>query len=133
MMNWNGWPLERGLILFVSLAYLLIGIQVTAFHYRQNFHHKSMYVPVILTPIVFVAGLILTVSNSDIMHDIFVVLLWIGIFAGIIGFILHVRGVGVRVGGYKMLRNFLVGPPMILPLLLTAMGVLGLMALYWRD
>ena len=44
---------------------------------------------------------------------------------------MHIRGVGERVDGYK-LRNFLIGPPLTLPALITAVSLLGLIALYWE-
>jgi hypothetical protein len=131
-MYWDEWSLDRVLILFVSLAFILLGIQVTMFHYRQNFNQKSMYVPVVLAPIIFVAGIVLTWYNAPWLHLLFIVLMWVGIVTGLIGFYLHVRGVGVRVGGWA-LRNFLIGPPVILPLMFTALGVLGLIALYWKG
>lgn len=132
-MNWNGWPMERVLILFVTLAYLLIGIQVTMYHYRQNFHHKSMYIPVFLFPVFVVVGLILTIYNNPVIQLCFGVLMAIGMVVGLVGAYLHFRGIGVRVGSYRMLRNYLIGPPVILPLLFLAVGALGLIALYWPD
>jgi hypothetical protein len=130
-MNWSMWSIDRILILFVSLAFLMIDIQVTMFHYRQNFHHKSMWVPVISAPIFFIAGIILTWYNASWLHTLFLVLMWFGVIAGLIGFYFHFRGVGVRVGGWA-LRNFLIGPPITLPLMFSALSVLGLIAMYWK-
>lgn len=130
-MNWNGWPLERIVILFASAAFLLVGIQVTLFHYRQNFHHKAMWVPVLELPVFFVVGLLYSFFAINSLGILFAVCMWIGIVSGMIGFYYHIRGVGVRVGGYAF-RNFLVGPPAILPLLISAMSVLALIAYYWR-
>ncbi|MFC5448611.1 hypothetical protein [Paenibacillus aestuarii] len=48
-----------------------------------------------------------------------------------IGFYFHFRGVGIRVGGWA-LRNFLIGPPVTLPLMFSALSVLGLIAIYWK-
>lgn len=131
-MNWNDWPLYRVLILFVSLAFLLIGIQVTLYHYRQNFHHKAMWMPVIASPIFFVVGVVFVCCNVSWLHTLFLILMWIGSVAGLIGFYYHFRGVGIRVGGYA-LRNFMIGPPVILPLLFTAVAVLGLISAYWKG
>lgn len=131
-MYWEYWSLDRIVILFVSLAFLLIGIQVTLFHYRQNFHHKSMWIPVISAPIFFVIGTFHTWFNLDWLHNLFIVLMWFGVVSGLIGFYFHVRGVGIRVGGYA-LRNFMIGPPIILPMMFTALSVLGLIALCWRG
>jgi hypothetical protein len=131
VLYWNGWSLDRILILFVSLAYLLIGIQVSLFHYRQNFHHKSMWTPVVLAPIFFVTGLVLTFYNVNGLRVLFGVLMAAGILDGLVGVYYHAKGVSVRVGGWEM-RNFLIGPPVVLPFLFTAIGALGLFALYWK-
>ncbi|MNW22307.1 hypothetical protein D3C71_2237120 [compost metagenome] len=57
--------------------------------------------------------------------------MWAGTFIGAVGFYFHFHGVGIRVGGWTM-RNFLVGPPVILPVLFIAISALGLIAVYWR-
>ncbi|WP_134699092.1 hypothetical protein [Ammoniphilus sp. YIM 78166] len=130
-MHWGGWPLERMMILFISLAFLMIGIQVTLFHYRQNFHHKAMWIPVIAAPLFFLVGMGLTFYNEKWLSSLFFWLMWLGLVDGLIGFYYHFRGVGVRVGGWA-LRNFLIGPPIILPLMFTALSGLGLIIMYWR-
>ena len=131
-MYWDQWTMDRIVILFVSLAFLLIGIQVTLFHYRQNFHNKAMWLPVISAPIYFVVGLVLTWYNATWLHQLFIVLMWIGAVTGLIGFYFHVRGVRLRVGGWA-LRNVLIGPPIVLPVVFTAISGLGLIALYWKG
>ncbi|WP_127586403.1 hypothetical protein [Paenibacillus koleovorans] len=131
-MNWDSWSLDRIVILFVSLAFLLIGIQVTMFHYRQSFTHKAMWAPVLSSPIFFLAGLVLVMYNASWLSTLFMILMWIGLVDGLIGFYFHFRGVGIRVGGYA-LRNFLIGPPVILPLVFSAVSVLGLIAIYWKE
>ncbi len=130
-MNWMGWSLERILILFVSLAFLLMFAQVTMYHYRQNFHHKAMWLPVIASPLFFLTGITLVFYDPPWMNTLFLILMWIGLLDGIIGIYYHIKGVGVRVGGWA-LRNFLIGPPIILPLMFMALSGLGLIAIYWR-
>ena len=129
-MNWTGWTLERFLVLFVAIAYLLIGVQVTMSHYRQNFHHKAMWAPVVASPIFTITGLMLAMARSEWLFTLFALLMWVAIVAGLGGFYYHFHGVRVRVGGWAP-RNFLVGPPVIQPLLFSAVGALGLAAVYW--
>ncbi|WP_135556232.1 hypothetical protein [Paenibacillus cymbidii] len=129
-MHWSGWPLERLLILFVGAAYILIGVQVTMSHYRQQFHHKAMLAPVIASPLFVISGVALAFSRSGLLLGIFTVLMWIGVVAGMGGLYYHLHGVGVRVGGFAG-RNFLVGPPVVMPVVFTAMAALGLIAVYW--
>lgn len=128
---WNNWPIARVILLFAGLALLLIFIQVTLFHYRQNFRHFAMWLPVVGSPAIGLLALWLSLGNSAGIRNVVIVFLIIGLIAGLIGFLYHFRGVGKRVGGYKM-PNFLVGPPIILPLMITAISILGLIALYWR-
>jgi hypothetical protein len=130
-MIWTEWSLDRMIVFFVGLAYLLIGIQVTMSHYKQNFHNKAMWAPVIASPILFVSSIVLALINRQGLYVFVQILYWLGIFIGLIGFGFHFKGVGHRIGGYK-LRNFLMGPPVILPLLFAAMSVLGLIAMYGR-
>lgn len=129
-MGWNGWPFTRVVILFTSLAFFLVFIQVTLMHYRQNFRHWSQWVPVIELPLLGLNALILTFYNIDLVRWSLMILTIIGIIGGMIGFYMHFSGVGKRVDGYR-LNNFLIGPPIILPLLITAMSALALLALYW--
>jgi lysylphosphatidylglycerol synthetase-like protein (DUF2156 family) len=130
-MVWTEWSLDRVIILFVGLAYLFMGIQVTMSHYKQNFHHKAMWVPVILSPIICLSSIVLTFVNNRGFYNFVHIIFWLGAVAGLIGFVFHFRGVGLRVGGYAS-RNFLIGPPVILPLMFTALSVLGLIAIYGR-
>ncbi len=127
----NGWPLARVIILFTGLAFLLIGLQVTMFHSRQNFRNWTMWTPVIASPVVGLLAIVIGFYNLAILRQLFVVLAAVTALAGLGGFYLHLTGVGERVDGYRT-ENFLVGPPITLPLMLSALGVLGLIAIYWR-
>jgi hypothetical protein len=48
---------------------------------------------------------------------------------GILGFLLHLRGIRDMPGGLQNLRfNITMGPPLFAPLLFTSVGLLGLVA-----
>lgn len=128
---WEGWPLERILLLFVGVAFALLWAQVTLFHSRQNFRHWAMWVPVIEMPLFACAAIVLAFYNAGWLRWLFALMMWIGMAAGVYGAYLHAAGVGQRVGGYSETQNFLVGPPIILPLMMSAIAGLGLLALYW--
>ncbi|WP_232463429.1 hypothetical protein [Tumebacillus avium] len=130
MTGWIGWPLERVVLLLLGLMFLMIFVQVTMFHYRQNFRHWSMWIPVLATPVDGLALVTLAFYNADWLRVVLAVLMGASLVAGVFGSIMHVRGVGERVGGYEV-RNFLVGPPAALPGLITISSLLGLFLLYW--
>lgn len=127
-MDWTGWPLERGVLLLTGLLFLGIFTQVTMFHSRQNFRFPSQWVPVVATPVLGVLALLLVASPSPAVRAVFAPLLWVGAGAGVYGGVVHFLGVGQRVEGYTG-YNFLVGPPIVLPLTITLVSLLGLLAL----
>ncbi|MDA5109836.1 MULTISPECIES: hypothetical protein [Brevibacillus] len=128
---WQGWPLERVLLLFVGLAFAILSVQVTLFHARQNFRRWAMWVPVVEGPLFAVTAIVLAFYNAGWLRVLFALFMWIGMAGGLYGAYLHTAGVGQRVGGYSQSQNFLVGPPIMLPLMMTAISALGLLALYW--
>ena len=130
VLDWNGWSLDRVFIFAMGLLFIVIFVQVTLFHYRQNFRHWSMWIPVIATPLFGLCLVLFTFYDAVWLLSVLNVLLAIGIIAGLFGSFMHIRGVGQRVDGFK-LRNFLIGPPLTLPALVTAVSILGLIALNW--
>lgn len=129
-MYWNGWSLDRVVVIAMGVFFLVIFVQVTLYHYRQNFRHWSMWIPVTAAPL-FGLGLILyAFYRPDWLLSTLTFLLSVGIAAGAFGSYMHVKGVGERVGGYE-LRNFMTGPPLTLPAMLSAVSLLGLIALHW--
>ena len=130
ILGWNGWPLDRIFLLFIGIAFIMLFVQVTLFHYRQNFRHWSMWVPVIETPLIGILLLIYSFYNRGWFSGVLTVTLIIAFISGLYGSYLHIKGVGNRVGGFE-LRNFLVGPPLMLPGMMGALSLLGLIALHW--
>jgi hypothetical protein len=104
---------------------------VTLFHARQNFRRWAMWVPVVEGPLFAVTAIVLAFYNAGWLRVLFALFMWIGMAGGLYGAYLHTAGVGQRVGGYSQSQNFLVGPPIMLPLMMTAISALGLLALYW--
>lgn len=132
VLMWDGWPIGRILLLFTGLVFLVIALQVTIFHYRQNFRHWAMYGPVIGAPIIGIFAIALSLYNIPVLRSVLVVLLFVGLVLGVIGSVLHINGIGQRVGGYGESQNYLIGPPLTLPAMVAAMSMLGLIAIYWR-
>jgi len=128
-MMWAGWPAERVLYLFLGVLSLAVALQVTLMHWRQNFRHWSMWVPVLATPALGLVALLLALQSSELLRGILVWLSGAGALAGLVGTYYHWEGVGERVDGYT-LNNFMVGPPIALPLLVSALGALGLIVVY---
>lgn len=132
MVNgWYGWPLERVLLVLLGVMYLAIFVQVTLFHYRQNFRHWSMWIPVLATPLDALGLVTYVIYPVQWIGVTVTVLLAASLLGGLFGSFMHWRGVGERVGGYEV-RNFLVGPPVALPSMITGTSLIALIVLFWR-
>lgn len=126
---WTGWPVERVLYLFLGIVFLAVFVQVGLMHWRQNFRHWAMWIPVLATPALGLLALLLAWRNIDGLRLVFALLSAAGVLSGLMGSYYHWEGVGERVDGYT-LNNFMVGPPITLPLLISALSVLGLIVVY---
>ena len=104
------------------------GFEAWYSHYKNNFHYKAQWTPVIVAPMLMAAGLG-AVKTRRVAHTWLPAISAVAIVDGIVGFGYHARGVWRRPGGLKKpLYNIIYGPPLFAPLLFAATGFLGLLA-----
>ena len=125
--------LRRTLAVMMAFAAAVSGWEAWGQHVRGAFRHWLMWTPVVLTPpAMIVAGA--SVVNERATR---LALPWTSIVMlidGVIGFAYHMRGIGRLPGGFKAARyNITMGPPVFAPLLLTTVGVLGILAALSRP
>jgi hypothetical protein len=131
MNEWGGWGFDRAVLLFAAVAYLVIWIQLSLFHWAGGFKHWAMWGPVLATPLV-VAGAVAGAFERDSAWGwVAFGLLAFGVAEGLLGLYYHLRGMASQVGGFST-RNVLSGPPPMLPIAYAAMGVLGIAGLLWN-
>jgi hypothetical protein len=128
--DWNGWELGRAVLGAATVMYVGIWAQVTLFHRGAAFASRAMWAPVILTPFVAAAAAIAIVSRSDPWGWIAAAALSVGVLDGLYGSYRHLRGTVSQIGGLT-LRNLMAGPPPLLPLAYSLIGVVGLLGLLW--
>lgn len=128
-LMWAGWPVDRILYLFLAVVAFAVFVQVALFHWRQNFRHWSMWVPVAGMLAQSITAGMLAMRPDPALISVFVGLGAIAVASGLVGTYFHLAGVGERVDGYT-LNNFMVGPPPALPLLVSAVGALGVITVY---
>ena len=131
MAAWDGWGLDRAVLIFTGVAYLAIWIQLSLYHWAGAFKHLAMWGPVLTTPLVIGGAILGAVMRDGVWGWIALALLAVGILEGLLGLFFHVQGIRSQIGGFS-LRNLLSGPPPMLPLAYAAMGTLGLGALMWN-
>lgn len=91
-----------------------------------------MWGPVLYTPVLVGMAIILGVIRGGAVETAFIVVFSIGVAEGLIGALLHTRGVASYVGRVN-LRNLMAGPPIILPIMYMALSGLALLVLYWKS
>jgi hypothetical protein len=130
MDNWSGWPLERLVYLFLFVAYLGVWGQVTLLHWRGGMRSIFMWGPVVYTPLLFLAALIMVFWRG--FGPVFFWLYVVGALEGLFGTYKHIGGVLHQVGG-STLRNMMMGPPPLLPVLYFGLGAFGALVWYWPQ
>lgn len=132
MDAWDGWPFARLYMLLVALAFAVVGLQVLLFHWRAAFRRWTMYGPVLLAPLLVLAGLVGAVQRDGLLGWLVLGVFALGIVDGLVGVFEHLRGIARRVGGFS-LRNLMSGPPPLLPVAFMALAVTGALALVWDS
>ncbi len=119
---------QRSMSITAAFAAIVSGFEAFMQHERGAFSNRWMWTPVWLTPPMVLtaaaalfskraAETLLPVSSAASLVD------------GVIGFGLHLRGIRRMPGGFKLGQyNVVMGPPIFAPLLLSSVGVLGLLA-----
>jgi hypothetical protein len=131
MDAWDGWPFARLYMLLVALAFLVVGLQVLLFHWRAGFRRLTMYGPVLLAPVLVLAGVVGALQRDGLVGWVVLAVFAVGILDGIIVIAEHLRGIARRIGGFS-LRNLMSGPPPLLPVAFMALALTGGLALVWE-
>ena len=130
MDGWSGWDFQRFYLLFVAVAFALLGLQVLLFHWRAAFKKWTMYGPVLLAPVVAAAGVVGALTRDDWLGWAVVIVFAVGVVDGLVGIYEHGHGIAERIGGFS-LRNLVAGPPVLLPVMFTALALSGGLAVVW--
>ncbi len=119
---------QRSLSLIAAASSLLAGLEVTYEHYRGSYGQQVMYTPVLISPILAVAG-IWGVFSRRAARTVLPIVSLIAMLDGVIGFYFHVRGIARKPGGWRIpVFNVIMGPPVFAPLLFAISGFLGFIA-----
>ncbi len=123
---------ERMLSGLTAFSALLVSAETYYEHYRGSFGNKLMWSPILVTPPVVVAG-IAGVFSKRAAKTALPVTATVYTVTGLIGIVLHVRGVARKPGGWREATyNVVMGPPVIAPGLFAMVGGMGLLAALLR-
>jgi hypothetical protein len=116
---------ERSMALVTGFAALVSGVEAYMQHQRGAFKDPFMWTPVALTPPTLLASAATLIKPKASRGPLRLLsLAWLA--DGVVGTVLHMRGIGRLAGGYKLGQyNIVIGPPIFAPLLTAMVGVLG--------
>lgn len=129
---WSHWPVERLVYVFLAIAWLAVWAQVTLLHWRGGFRSPFMWGPVFYTPVLALVSLVLALYRVGVTEILFIVVYALGVVEGLFGAYKHFGGVKSHIGGFT-LRNFIQGPPAVLPIIYAALALFGLVVYYWDE
>lgn len=119
---------QRAMGVAAAISAFLSGFEALYSHYKNNFTYRIEWTPIILTPLVMLAGFGTIWSRA--MGKIWLpITSAMALVAGMVGTFYHLRGLLRRPGGLKTpFYNLLYAPPIFAPMLFSATGFLGLLA-----
>ena len=119
---------QRMMGVATAISAFLSGFEALYSHYKNNFTYRIEWTPIILTPLVMIAG-IGTIWSRTMGKVLLPITSALALLSGMVGFFYHARGLLRRPGGLKKpFYNLLYGPPIFAPLLFSATGFLGLLS-----
>lgn len=119
---------QRALGVATAVSAFFSGVEALYSHYKNNFSYRVQWTPILLTPMLMIAG-IGSIWSRTLARTLLPITSVLALLDGGIGFLYHVRGLVRRPGGLKKpLYNLVYGPPIFAPLLFAASGFLGVLA-----
>lgn len=119
---------QRTLAAATALSALPLGAEIYFEHFRGSFGDKWMWTPIVLSPLLTVAG-VAAVRSERAARTALPIVSALYCLDGLIGVYTHVQGVRKRPGGFsEPLYNIVMGPPLLAPGSLALVGGMGLAA-----
>ena len=123
---------QQGMAFLSSAFAALAGGEAYFEHLRGSYNQRLMWTPVWVTPLMVGAG-IGAAWNKTIAQRVLPFVAAATFLDGLLGFLLHLRGLKRMPGGLTDLEfKAQLGPPVFAPLLFCAVGLLGFIAVLLR-
>jgi hypothetical protein len=120
--------LQRSLSAATAFSALPLGLEIYFEHFRGSFGDKWMWTPVVLSPLLALAGLA-GMRSERAAQTVLPAISALYCADGLIGVYTHVQGVRKRPGGFaEPLYNIVMGPPLLAPGSLALVGAMGMLA-----
>jgi hypothetical protein len=126
--NFRAGRMQRTLAAATAVSAPPLGLEIYLEHYKGSFGDKWMWTPIWLTPALTAAGIASVVSERA-ARSVLPAVSAVYALDGVVGVYTHLQGIRKRPGGFKEATyNLVMGPPLLAPASLCAVGVLGILA-----
>jgi hypothetical protein len=120
--------MQRTLAGATALSVSGLAFEIYLEHYKGSFGDKWMWTPLVLTPPLTAAG-IGGVYSERVARTWLPALSALYAADGVAGIVTHIRGVHRKPGGFREpAYNLVMGPPLLAPGALCAVGAMGILA-----
>lgn len=130
LRNVRAGRLQRTLAATTAASVVPLGFEIYLEHYKGSFGDKWEWAPIVCTPPVIAAGVAGVFSERAARTALPAASALYGL-NGVIGAVLHARGVQRKPGGFREpVYNLVMGPPLLAPGSLVLVGALGVLAAF---
>lgn len=124
--------LQRTLSATTAFSVVPLGFEIYLEHYKGSFGDKWEWAPLACTPPVVAAG-VAGVCSERAARTWLPAVSALYALNGVLGSVLHLRGVARKPGGFREPTfNLVMGPPLLAPGSLVLVGALGILAAVMR-
>jgi hypothetical protein len=134
LRNIRSGRLQRSFALASGLSSLPLAFEIYLEHYKGSFGDRWEWVPIALTPPLLAAGVGGALPGGErVARSALPAAGSLYAGCGLVGTILHARGVARKPGGFREpTYNLVMGPPLLAPGSLVLVGGLGVLAALMR-
>jgi hypothetical protein len=134
LKNIRAGRLQRSLALASGLSALPLAFEIYLEHYKGSFADRWEWAPIALTPPLLAAGVAGALPGGErVARTALPATGALYALNGLIGTVLHARGVARKPGGFsEPTYNLVMGPPLLAPGSLTLVGGMAVMAALMR-
>jgi hypothetical protein len=128
LQNLRAGRMQKTLAASVAMSAPALGFEVYLEHYKASFGDRWMWTPIVLTPPLTLAG-IAAIFSERAARTVLPAVSALYAADGLVGVVTHLQGVARKPGGFRNAEyNLVMGPPLLAPGSLFAIGVLGMLA-----
>ena len=128
LQNLRAGRMQKALAASVAMSAPALGFEIYLEHYKASFGDRWMWTPIVLTPPLTLAG-VAAIFSERAARTVLPAVSALYAADGLVGVVTHLQGVARKPGGFRNAEyNLVMGPPLLAPGSLFAIGVLGLLA-----